>query len=149
MLIVSSLNINGLNSSRKQYQLIDFMKHNFIDILLIQEHNLRSDDPVIKDLEEFCHLSLNYAISHKGGTAILVNRKLPFSILSEEKSADSRVITMRIKIYEQIIHLVNVYAHSGNDKTADRENLFRNELLYYLRNNLQNTFIGGLELCVV
>ena len=146
---ITTLNINGLNSDRKQSQLIDFMKYNYIDILLLQEHNIRDIGAIDKELESFCHISLNYAICSKGGTAILINRKLPFIILSEEKSADSRIISLKVKIYDQIIHLINVYAHSGKEKTADRENLFRNEILYYMRNSLQNTFIGGDWNCVL
>ena len=149
MIVINTLNINGINSVKKQYQLIDFMRKNCIDILLLQEHNIRNYEAVNKDLEKFYHLSLNYAVSSKGGTAILINRNLPFEILSEEKSADSRIISLRVKIYSQVIHLLNVYAHSGTEKTNDRENLFRNEMVYYLRNNLQNTFIGGDWNCVL
>ena len=148
-MIISTLNINGLNSVNKQSQVINFMKNNYIDILLLQEHNLRNHDAVTRDLENFCHISLNYAICSKGGTAILINRNLPFVILNEEKSADSRIISLKMKIYDQVIHLVNVYAHSGKEKTAERENLFRHELLYYLRNSLQNTFIGGDWNCIL
>ena len=116
MFVISTLNINGLNNDRKQSQLIDFMKYNYIDILLLQEHNIRDPGAVTKDLENYCHLSINYAICSKGGTVILINKKLPFIILSEEKSADSRIFSMKIKIYDQVIHLINVYAHSGREK---------------------------------
>ena len=98
MIVINTLNINGINSVKKQYQLIDFMRKNCIDILLLQEHNIRNYEAVNKDLEKFYHLSLNYAVSSKGGTAILINRNLPFEILSEEKSADSRIISLRVKI---------------------------------------------------
>ena len=126
MLVINSLNINGLNSHSKQFQLINFMRNNFIDILMLQEHNIRNDDAVNKELEEFCHISLNYAVSSKGGTAILINRNLPFTILSEEKSADSRIISIRIKIYDQIIQLVNIYAHSGVFNRTKNHNLITN-----------------------
>ena len=149
MFVISTLNINGINNVNKQYQLIDFMKNNYIDILLLQEHNIRVHDAINKELDDFCHISINYAISSKGGTAILINRKVPFTIIREEKSADSRIISMRLKIYDQIIHIINVYAHSGNEKNVDRENLFQNELIYYLRNSLHNTFIGGDWNCVL
>ena len=146
---ISTLNINGLNNVNKQAQVIEFMKHNFIDILMIQEHNIRDSVVISKELENFCYISMNNAICSKGGTAILVNRKLPFVILSEEKSADSRIISLKIKIHDKAIHLINVYAHSGNEKNVERENLFRNELIYYLRNSLQNTFLGGDWNCVL
>lgn len=138
-----------MNKVSKQKQIIDFIKYNNVDILLIQEHNIRGPGVICKELNEFCFVSINYANCLKGGTAILINRKLPFVVLSDEKSGDSRIISMKIKIYDQMLHLINIYAHSGKEKTIDRDNLFKNELLYYLRNNLQNTLIGGDWNCVL
>ena len=89
MFITCSLNINGLNSKRKQGQLIQFMRYHSVDVLFLQEHNLREAKDIGNDLKDFCYISLNNAICSKGGTAILINKKLPFRILSEEKSADS------------------------------------------------------------
>ena len=149
MLKISTLNINGLNSVKKQDQLINFMKNNYIDVLMIQEHNIRDPVVISKELDNFCFISMNNAVCSKGGTAILINRKLPFTILNEEKSADSRIISLRVKVHGQFIQLINVYAHSGNEKNIERENLFKNELIYYLRNSLQNTIIGGDWNCVL
>ena len=147
MFVICSLNINGLSS--KQSQVIQFMKYNKIDVLLLQEHNIRNSDKLSVELNDFCHVSLNPAICARGGTAILINRKLPFTLLSEEKSADSRILSVKIKIYSQCLHFVNVYAHSGNKKAAERDELFSNDLIYYLRNSLQNTYIGGDWNCVL
>ena len=148
MFVICTLNINGLNNRQKQLQVIDFMKLYNIDILLLQEHNMRDYSAISVELNDFCHVCVNESICHKGGTAILINRKLSFSIISEEKSADSRIISLKLKLYNQIIHIVNVYAHSGS-RTAERDNLFNNEILYYLRNDLQNTYIGGDWNCLV
>ena len=149
MFVISTLNINGLNDRNKQGQVINFMKYNKIDILLLQEHNIKDINVISKELNDFCFISLNPSISLKGGTAVLICKSLPYDIVSEEKSADSRIISLKVKIYDQFIHLVNVYAHSGNNQNVDRENLFNNELLYYLRNSLQYTFIGGDWNCVL
>ena len=144
---IATLNINGLIS--KQNQVIDFMKFNKISILLLQEHNIRDVNKLSSNLNEFCHVCLNPAICARGGTAILIDRKLSFNILNVEKSANSRVLSMKVKIYDKVIHLVNVYAHSGDKKKAEREELFSEELIYYLRNSLQNTYIGGDWNCVL
>ena len=149
MFVISSLNINGLSSIRKQNQLINFMRYNSIDILLLQEHNMRDISSIGKELNDFCYVSLNNAISLKGGTAILINKRINFKIVSEEKSADSRIISLKIKMYDQMLHLINIYAHSGTQFNEERENLFRNEILYYLRNSLQSVFIGGDWNCVL
>ena len=148
MFVICTVNINGLNDKRKQQQVIGFMKYHRIDILLVQEHNIRDCNAIGSDLNDFCYVTINPAICHKGGTAILINRKLPFHIFSEEKSADSRILSIKLKIYNQFIHVVNVYAHSGN-RIRERDNLFNSELIYYLRNSLQNTYIGGDWNCVL
>ena len=46
-------------------------------------------------------------------------------------------------------HIVNIYAHSGNNFINDREHLFNSELLYYLRRNLSRTIIGGDFNCII
>ena len=148
MASIGTLNINGLNNKTKQIQLIDFMKQNRIDILLLQEHNLKDSDSIGRELKDNYFISINNAICNKGGTAILINRYLPYTIISEEKSADSRILSMKLKIYNQFLHIVNVYAHAGN-RSSERDILFKNELIFYLRNNLQNTFIGGDWNCVL
>ena len=148
MFVIFTININGLNCRDKQLQVINFMRYYKIDILLVQEHNIRNISVISNELNDFCHICINLAICLKGGTAIFIDRKLPFNILSEELSADSRIISLKLKLYNQILHIVNVYAHSGN-RATERDSLFNNDLIYYLRNNLQNTFIGGDWNCVL
>ena len=144
---ISTLNVNGLNNKDKQLQLINFMFYNRIDILLLQEHNIRNENVICNELNDRYIVDINLAISHKGGTAILINRKSPIKLLVSEKSSDSRIISIKIKIYEEFFHIVNIYAHAGNVK--DREKLFNDDLMYYLRNNLQKTIIGGDFNCVL
>ena len=115
----------------------------------MQEHNIRDVNKICKELNDVCIVDINLAVSLKGGTAILVNRKSPIEILNSEKSADSRIISLKFKYYEEIYQILNVYAHSGSGNNAERENLFNNELMYYLRHNLQRTIIGGDFNCVL
>ena len=99
-------------------------------------------------LDQF-HFEINYAIAHKGGTAIMINKRTPFTVLTCEKSANSRIMSLRIKLFDQIFNFVNIYAHSGDAQSKEREELFSSEILYYLRNSLQNTIIGGDFNCVL
>ena len=146
-LILASLNINGLNVRMKQLQLIDFMKYNRISVLFVQEHNIRNIDAICSELNDFCEIVINPAIAHKGGTAIFIDKRISFSILNVEKSANSRIISLKISIYSKIVHLINIYAHASCKK--DREELFNKDLIYYLRNNLENTIIAGDWNCVI
>ena len=101
MFIISTININGLDCLNKQKQVVEFMKFRKLDILLVQEHNIRNSNAIGEDLNEYCQVILNLAVCIKGGTAILISRKLPYEIFNEEKSADSRIISIRLKIYNQ------------------------------------------------
>ena len=148
MLRLATLNINGINDSMKQLQFIDFVKYHKIDVIFLQEHNIK-DRSKINEIDKKFHVFINLSINLKGGTAILIDKRLPIDVINEEKSADSRLISLRIKLYNQIIHLVNTYAHSGKNANLDRENLFDTDLLYYLRNNLQNCIVAGDWNCVL
>ena len=63
-------------------------------------------------------------------------------------SADSRIISMNIKISKQILHLINVYA-PASATNSERDLFFQDELLFYLRNNLNNVILGGDWNCVI
>ena len=104
----------------KQKKLLHFLSYNRIDILLIQEHNLKDSKEICSELNDEYYVSLNYAVCNKGGTAILISKRIPYYILNEEKSADSRIISMKLKVYDQFIHIVNIYAHSGS-RSSDRD----------------------------
>ena len=77
---IASLNINGLNDKVKQLQLINFMKSNRISILLLQEHNIRNTDVICSELNDFCDIVINLAIAQKGGTAIVIDKRISLKI---------------------------------------------------------------------
>ena len=145
---ISSININGMNVSNIQSQLVNYIKFKRLDVIFLQEHNLRDNSNLTKELLDFCEVYINFSISHKGGTAILINRKLNYTFLSQEMSADSRITSLRIKYYGNILHFVNVYAPAGVTYT-ERDKFFQDDLLYYLRNNLDNVVLAGDWNCVL
>ena len=77
-------------------QLINYMKYNRIDILLLQEHNIRKEKVICDEMNDEYHIEINHAIDLKGGTAIIINKRIPFTIINAEKSANSRIITLKI-----------------------------------------------------
>ena len=132
----------------EQLKLVDFIKFHKLDIVMLQEHNIHDRIKLCKELLDTCHVFLNLAVNLKGGTAILINKKLYCNVISVDMSANSRIISMKLNIYNQILQLVNVYAESGSN-TTEREDMFQNELLFYLRNNLSNVILGGDWNCVL
>ena len=149
MLIVATLNINGMNNTTKQIQILNHVNQHNIDILMLQEHNLKSLDNIDESFSKEFNIVINYTINIKGGTAILFKKSLPIKITNIEKSVDSRILSVRILYYKYELQLVNVYAPSGSNCLREREELFQTDLLYYLRRNLNKTIIAGDWNCVI
>ena len=145
---IVSLNINGLNDRKKQVQLVNHINYRKIDILFIQEHNLRETKFLCNELLDCCEIFINLSINQKGGTATLINKRLHYTVLSNEMSADSRIISTRIKHYNTKLHLVNVYAPASVNFN-ERDRFFQNDLLFYLRNNINNIVLGGDWNCIL
>ena len=113
-----------------------------IDIFYIQEHNLK-DHSKLEYLKKFCEVLINYSNCHKGGTAILINKGSNVDVLSWECDVNGHIVSAKCMYSNSTLQLVNVYAPSGSDKKSIREDLFQNDLLYFLRNNNQNLILGG------
>ena len=138
----SSININGMNDLSKQRKLVNHIKVKKLDVIFLQEHNLRNKSLLSTELLNLCDVHINLTINQKGGTAILINKRIGHEILSCEMSADSRIISIRVKYYGNILQFVNVYA-PANVSHSERDLFFQEELLYYLRNNINNVNLGG------
>ena len=136
-----------MNRKIKQLQLIDYMKMNKIDILLLQEHNIRYKNKLCNEILDLYHVTINLSIAQKGGTAIIINKKLPVKIINQELSADSRITSIKIRLYSQILKIINIYAPSGSDN-RERDEIFQNDLLFYLRNYINNTILAGDWNCI-
>ena len=144
---ITTININGLNKVDKQLSLINFLNYHKIDILLVQEHNIRKRDVICKELNELYHILINLSVAHNGGTAIFIDKRLNCNIRNNEMSADGRIISANLDFYGKPLHIINVYAPSGG-KNTDRDNFFQDDLVYYFRNSLDNSIIGGDFNCI-
>ena len=144
---VATLNINGLNVVNKQINLVSLLKICKIDVLMLQEHN-------VKDVKGMNYLLSDYIVLHKssnnlkGGTAICIRKCSGIKVLSQEMDTEGQVTGSKIDFHGTIIFLLNVYAPSGANKKKDREEFFRDELIFYLRGNCENLIMGGDFNCV-
>ena len=139
---VATININGLNDENKQMKFVSMANYHKLDIVMLQEHNIKS----IRKLEhvsKYYKIFINYTTCLKGGVAILISKRLlPVSVISQESDVEGRVISLRVRIGEQLLFLLNVYAPSGTGKKKEREDFFEG-LCYYLRHNVDNIIFGG------
>ena len=63
-------------------------------------------------------------------------------------SPDSRIISAICHLQGIRTQLINVYAHSGSNMSIARDELFENDLMFFLRHNVMNCFMGGDWNCV-
>ena len=47
------------------------------------------------------------------------------------------------------MQLINIYAHSGNAKNLERDELFERDLMFYLRYNIANSYVAGDWNCII
>ena len=89
MLNIATFNVNGMNNKDKQSHILKFIKQHNIDILMIQEHNLKSLDNIDEDFAREFNIVINFTINIKGGTAILIKKSLPIKVINVQKSIDT------------------------------------------------------------
>ena len=75
----ATLNINGINNGTKQIKLVEYLNQNNIQIAAIQEHNIKTVSK-FEYLEKYYHVLINKSIQLKGGTMIIIDRRLPILI---------------------------------------------------------------------
>ena len=54
---------------------------------------------------------------------------------------------MNIELYNKPLHLLDIYSPAGSSH-SERDAFFREELIYFLRNNLDHSIIGGDFNCI-
>ena len=127
--------------------LIDFMLLERLDIILVQEHNIK-DLSRLEYIDKHYNILLNASFLLKGGTAILVNRVSSVKILKHEMDVKRQILSAECEIFDTVLQMINVYAPSGNNKKKGRDDLFQNDLLYFVRKNLRNLILGGDWNCI-
>ena len=110
---VASLNINGMNNVAKQMKLVTFMKSKSIDIACIQVHNIKSMEK-LDYIMNYYNVILNKSVLFKGGTLIILDKKLPVDVIRTYMHPTSRICTAVIKVMDVYLYLVNVYARDAS-----------------------------------
>ena len=115
---------------------------------MIQEHNVKNTNK-IEYLKQFYHVIVNKTILSKGGTLIIIDKRLPSTIGLSYMHPTSRLSTTIINILNTKLYLVNVYAPSGSNKQIEREEFFRSELMQSLIPNTDNIILAGDWNCIL
>ena len=74
-----------MNSKKKQLQLLNYAKLYKIDVVLLQEHNIRKENVLCQEIIDEYHFEINYSIAQKGGTAIMINKNFHSRYFPQKK----------------------------------------------------------------
>lgn len=102
-LTLGTLNIRGLNSTRKQYQLLRLLHEEQVDFLAIQETKMSEEEQVTKALQpsltsyEVC---VTYAVGTAGGCFLFLKKSVPLSDVSLITDAHGRFIICDFNLFD-------------------------------------------------
>ena len=125
-----------------------FVSYHKIDIILLQEHNIK----LLSSLDyllNYYEIVLNPTINIKGGTAVMINKKLDARIISVYKDASSRICMIKVGIQGEEIDIMCVYAPSGAQSQSEREDFFETVMLPLMQNNVGRFIIGADWNCII
>ena len=94
-------------------------------------------------LADFFFIHFNPTIAFKGGTAILIDKRLDAEVSKLYLHPSSRITKVSLSLQGHNIDLLCVYAHSGYNVCREREEFFEKEIFPLIRNKSENVIIGG------
>ncbi len=133
-----SYNCNGLNDAMKRRQVFRFLKHKKADVILIQEsHSTKALENIWKS-EWGGPVYFSHGASNSKGVCILFKKNFEFTVHSEFKDDEGRVLCLDITIDDLRLSLCNIYAPN-----EDNPEFFKNA--FTLLENIENStkIIGG------
>ena len=135
-----SLNAQGLRDSSKRSRLMQWMSHQNVKIIYLQETHF-SEEIKLKIDTEFsswqCYHS--FGNSRSRGVSIFLHNSLNAKMSCVVQDNDGRYLLLNILINQDNITMVNIYAHN-DDKL--RDNFFKS-LLYLVKEKSSGTVIIG------
>lgn len=142
----ASLNVRGLNSSRKQYQLQRLLAKEKLDILAVQETKMSEDEQVERALRPFLlryEVCVSQAVGVSAGCFLFLKKTLNISNLSVISHDQGRFIICDFTMSELPWRVICIYAPN---KVKERELCF-NYLRPYLECDHMVVFFGDFN-CV-
>jgi len=139
MIELVSININGIQESRKRRMLSDFGRERKCSIIFAQETHISRVREIGEWGRQFggkCCWSLGS--SHSRGVGIIFHPSLDVKILNFKHDSDGRIIAVNIEYNSQHFRLVNVYCPT---EPTERSHFIRG-LGAYLR-GASNIILGG------
>ena len=137
---IAAINVNSLIANHRRFELVHFANEYNHDVIFLSETKLNSSHVVSFKDYNIIRRDRPHAVQG-GGTAILIERGLPFEIIDYPSSSTNEILEyaiIKVSISNNVnLFLVSIYARNDN------RNLFINEinvLFQSLRLNEDNNF---------
>lgn len=111
---VLSLNVNGMNDSRKRRLVFSYFRNFWRSVIFLQETHSSRGSSALWTLQWCNTVILSENSSNSQGVAILFSRDLKPVILHSAISNSSRIISCRFQLDSLIYKLINVYMPTSN-----------------------------------
>lgn len=109
-------NVGGLNAPHKRSSLLSVLRRRKIDIALLQETHLLSNDSK-RLANKFYHVIASSSFQTKTrGVAVVVKRCLPIKVLAVETDTEGRLVIVKSELHGRKLAIASVYAPNKFDK---------------------------------
>lgn len=110
-----TLNVRGLSSPKRQYQLMQFLERfPDLDIIAVQEAKIECENETHRMIETHFMYLYDVVVSHaklrSGGCLLLIKKSLPFTYVYHATDNEGRVVMLDCKIRNESWRIVSVYA---------------------------------------
>ena len=108
---IGTLNVRGLNNTKKRLKLFNWVNDKNIDIMLLQETFWTKDSVNIckNEWNGHCYIAPTDS-THSRGVAIMISKKFNCNILSSHISVDGRKVLVNIEHNSKKLSLISLYA---------------------------------------
>ena len=144
MIILASVNCQGIRSPDRRKLAFSFFKRNRFDIILLQETHFTADMEIQVKREWEGDVCFTHGTNSARGVAILISSRLDHNIIQTRRDNEGRILNILLQMEEHAINIVNVYAPSTD---TDRR-IFFSDLGLFLSHDYYNV-IGGDFNCIM
>lgn len=114
---VATLNVRGLGSKKRQFQLRELLEAKDIDILGVQESKVESEshtDTMVQPFLEHYHVAVSHAVGTAGGCCMFLKKAVISAVSQVQSCLEGRYVWCDFDCGEHSFRAVCVYAPTNS-----------------------------------
>ena len=109
-ILITTLNVNGLNAPSRGHRLAEWIPKQDLYICCLQENHFRPRDTHRLKGRKWKMIHFLFLFKKKAGVTILISDKIDFKIKTITRDKEGHYIMIKGSIQEENITIVNIYA---------------------------------------